>query len=81
MIYTIGNKKAYDALLQERGSLRKGKTGSVWRTLEDAVSYINGGGLTGFQVYAVEADWERDTDEIKGEAWRALNKSAKIILL
>lgn len=81
MIFTIGNKQQYDSLIQERGSIKKGKTGSVWKTDEDAIVHLNRASISGFQIYGVEADWDLDTEEIKGESWRALNRSADIVVL
>ena len=82
MIYTVGKIDIYENYLDTDPDAAKGKTGSVWQTLEDIQKYVNGNSsLRNFRVYGVEADWELDTEIIEGENWRSLIRSAKLVRL
>lgn len=65
MIYTIGNKTSYDAALADESQTPVLKVGVrddypggiVFRTEKEARENC----LEGYDVYGLEADWDRDT--------------------
>lgn len=83
MIYTIGNKEAYDHDLSERQVRKLGRTenfcgGSVWKTKEEARIYCR----EDQDVYGVLADWENDTAlSIHGYPWHDLLIDSVIVKL
>lgn len=96
MIYTLGRTTNYNKYLRENPEAEKlGRTddypgGSVWRTQEEAQTYVDGlpnapcpeWSAADFSVYGVEADWEVDTyQEDPAKPWRALKRNALLVLL
>ena len=82
MLYTIGRIDIYESYLDTDCDAAKGKTGSVWETLEEVQCYFNKHpGFRGYRIYGVEADWNLDTEPISGEKWRGLTRSAKLVRL
>lgn len=75
MIYTVGRKDIYEPYLANDPNPRKGKTGSVWQTKEEAAVYAK----DGFQVYGVMADWNLDTAPDGDEHWHQLLTPAKLV--
>jgi hypothetical protein len=84
MAYTIGNKKNYDELLNER-KLYKQKDGDVWKTYEDVKKYYDkiNGKVTSDEIevdagiYFVIADWDKDVEK-DNEYHGILNKKCEI---
>jgi len=81
MLFTIGRIDVYEPYLDSDPDAAKGKTGSVWETIESVREYMeNGNGnLSGFRIYMVDADWEADTEFVPGETWRSLIRPAKLL--
>lgn len=80
MIYTIGDRDLYERVIKESGDKAKG--GSVWKTREEAEARKNAGDpgrLWDFEVYGVEADWDKDVKE--GPDFGTLSKKAKLVKL
>lgn len=83
MIYTIGHKKMYEKYFEEIPKLKKmGKTsdyegGTVWKTLQEAKEYCP----EDYEVYGVEADWEKDTEPSNIAEWRYLMVDAELVKL
>ena len=68
MIYTIGHTEAYRNNMKKFGVKfqKMGKTedytgGAVWRTEDDAQNYLDRHNMKDYSVWAVEADWVKDT--------------------
>ena len=79
MIYTVGRRDVYEGALAMDPKLKKLKGGSVWKTKEDAQQYLQDTRQDKtFLVYGIEADWDKDTDEVRRAPWHALNKNARI---
>ncbi len=82
MIYTIGHKKSYeqyfeeDALPKKKGKDVDYEGGSVFLTIEAATKYCP----ENYDIYGVDADWEKDTENI-GEEYNALLVDSKLIKL
>jgi hypothetical protein len=61
--------------------------GSVWETRAQAQAYVDSlpnelnptWNAVDFSVYAVDADWETDTYQVAGAAWRSLLYDRRII--
>lgn len=90
MIYTIGRKSVYDLHIEHNPQAMKiGRSddypgGSVWRTPEEARQYLadeNLDDLDDFDVYGVEADWEKDTEPSNGGPWHDLLRDARLVRL
>ncbi len=84
MIYTIGIKANYDRYLKEYKLVEKEVYGSVWGEFAEAdaaCKFATNVGSETFDVYGVEASWEKDTIKHPDRTiiWRSLNKRAKII--
>lgn len=83
MIYTIGHTKNYLQYFDEQGiPQKKGKTknyggGSVWKTKEEAQQHCH----FDYSVFGVDADWDKDTESIKGVTWHALLTDKPLIKL
>lgn len=70
MIYTIGHKVSYDKGIKELGyKFRKvGKTegykgGIVFKTYEDAATFLDYNEIYDYDVYGLLADWDNDTKD------------------
>jgi len=82
MLYTFGQRVIYEPYLEADPEAAKGKSGSVWETLEEVTAYISTRPcMSTFNIYGVEASWEEDTKEVIGESWRALTRTAKLVRL
>jgi hypothetical protein len=91
MIYAIGKRAEYDAKLAGANptfKLGKGTDkfglpysgGSVWQSEAAARQFIVKMALTEtHSVYGVEADWDRDAEQLPGEPYRRLLKHARIV--
>ena len=81
MIFTVGRTAGYERYLDSPDGVKKGIGGSVWRFYKDAYCYLEATNqLAEYTVYAVDADWFKDTEEVKGssDSIRALTKEAKL---
>ncbi len=78
MIYTVGHEESYLTALRERDDVVKLRGGSVWRDRESAQRYLDRTGLDDWAVFAVKAEWDRDTEPVEGVAWFALTIDAVI---
>lgn len=87
MIYTLGRKSVYDIHIEHNPQAMKiGRTedypgGSVWRTPEEARQYLADKNLDDFDVYGVEADWEKDTEPAKDGPFHDLLGDARLVRL
>jgi hypothetical protein len=83
MIYTIGHYRNYEKMLVDIPNLKKAIGGSVWKTHYDALRYLTLCEIQDFEIYGVEADWEKDTqtDLSSDNQWHELLVEAKIIKL
>lgn len=92
MIYTIGYKTNYEfhlhrAQFESGDFLKLGPHGGfsggiVFKTSEEALEFlIKTGDLGPYDVYGVEADWDRDTipDENILKPYHRLQRDAKIV--
>ena len=92
MIFTIGYKVNYRKWLRRRVvkgtefkklGRRKGYSGgSVWRTAIEVFAHIQKAGdkLIDYGVFAVQADWEMDTEPNKeGNPWNDLLVTSNIV--
>jgi hypothetical protein len=81
MLYTLGRKIVYEPYLDSDPNASKGVGGSVWKTREQARK-CRDGFSPDFEVYGVEADWDKDTKLSEEDVeWRDLTRSAKLIRL
>jgi hypothetical protein len=85
MIYCIGLTARYEkALAGPSAPVKGGRApdypgGWVWQTAAGAGGFLARNGLTAtHSVYAVEADWERDTEAVPGETYRRLIRNAAV---
>jgi hypothetical protein len=81
MIFTVGRTAGYEQYIDNPGGAKKGIGGSVWRFYKGAYCYLEATNQLGeYTVYAVDADWFKDTEEVKGsdDSIRSLTKEAKI---
>lgn len=86
-IFTVGNEKNYDQGLLEYGErwLKLGRTdtysgGYAFKTAEDAARLIEEQDMRGeWAIYAVEADWEKDTAPSEHGWWHALLKTSRVL--
>lgn len=85
MIYTIGDKLKYLHGFEDGGGiLFKLKYGSVWKERRDAevrAAYTNISSDETFAVFGVDADWDKDTNELPNVTWRELSHDAQLIIL
>lgn len=82
MIYTVGNRLAYNQYFKELKEVEKAAGGSVWKTFDDVATYLSRITHAGqYEIFGVEADWEKDTIDLEGASWNALTKNAKLIKL
>ena len=85
MIYTIGNSENYLIYFAEQARpLKKGRDkdfqgGSVWKTFDEAAKYAPKG--SGFSVFGVLADWDRDTEPHEGESYHDLLINAELVII
>ncbi len=89
MIYTIGYAEHYEKQFKESEAQGKplikiGRTidyngGSVWRTREEAQSYLDGRGMHEYSVYGVLADWDRDTEGNKYHSFNNLLVNSELV--
>ena len=88
MIYTVGHSSSYrDNLADPNVShLKLGRGvvdgeyypgGWVWETKEEAQKHC----VEGFEVFGIDADWEKDTEVSKGGDWHDLLVDAKFFAL
>ncbi len=76
MLYTIGRTEAYERYFDTLPDLKKSGResdypgGSVWRTRTEAETYA--ATLSGYSVYGVIADWDRDTVPSADGSWHDL---------
>lgn len=85
MIYCIGLTARYEKALAgpsapiKRGGAQDYAGGWVWQTVVGARQFLARNGLTAtHSVYAIEGDWERDTEAVPGETYRCLLKDAAV---
>lgn len=82
MIYTLGFKTEYDKYIKDDLNAGKRNGGSVWRKISDAKAYLDNWAKNDpnqanlFSIYAVYADWEKDTYHDDNGDY--LNKDAKL---
>lgn len=81
LIYTVGRRDIYESYLDADLSAAKAKGGSVWRTREEAQSYLEATRQSDYSVFGVVADWNRDTEFVLRAKWRALTKNAYLVRL
>lgn len=81
MIFTIGKKEIYEKYIDDDPDPRKAVGGSVWKFHKDAKAHLAASDdRDEFDVYAVDADWDKDTmQEEDGVAWRSLTRAAKLL--
>jgi hypothetical protein len=88
MIYTIGHTESYTQYFKEQGTPQKlGRTknyngeyysgGSVWKTKEEAEKNCP----SGYSVYGVLADWEKDTEKNETENYHDLLVTSDLVQL
>ena len=85
MIYTVGNTESYEKYFKEQKyPKKKGKDfesgyegGSVWKTESEARKHCS----SGYSVYGVEAEWEKDTESIDNQEWNNLMIDSLLIKL
>lgn len=83
MIFTIGHSSSYRKYFASYGFLEKqGRCegycgGSVWKTKKDAESHLS----PGYEVFGVDADWDKDTVSSENGDWNDLLVDSRIILL
>ena len=91
MIFCIGHSESYREYLKDSKNPclklgRKGPNdaenpnypgGPVWRTKEDAQSHCS----PTYEVFGVDADWEKDTVQSDQGAWNDLLIDARFFLL
>lgn len=90
MIFTMGHKESYDSGIAMHGAafLKLGKTddykgapypgGAAFKTYADAQAYASAYHPT-WAVYGVLADWDKDTEQLPGEPYRRLLRTAQIV--
>lgn len=69
MIYTIGHGDTYEALMLETPGLRAGIDDPVWKDRRGAAANL--APYEGYQVYGVDADWDKDT-RLPEDTWEPL---------
>lgn len=80
MLYTIGRIDIYEPYMKSDPNASKGKTGSVWKTLESIQSYYAAhSSLKNFKIYGVDASWDDDTEVVPGEEWRSLVRPCRLV--
>ena len=83
MIYTIGHTESYNRYFREQDKpMKKGCSegyagGSVWRSQNEALRNCP----DGYSVFAVAADWDKDTIPSKDGDWHDLLVDALLIKL
>lgn len=83
MIFTIGHKSSYEQYFREQGTPQKmGRNdeypgGSVWKTFGEAKQYCP----EGYEVYGVQADWERSTVKSEDGDWHDLLVTSDLVML
>jgi hypothetical protein len=79
MIFTVGVTSIYDSHIDSPKGFQKGSGGSVWRFYKDAYEYLEKTDHAKRQsVYAVDADWFKDTVAVEKESFRNLKKDSKV---
>ena len=87
MIYAVGVRLRYEQAFSAGPAVKRGMGGDyaggfVFRTAEDARTFLAGKGLTGtHMVMGVAADWDTDTEMAPGEPWRRLSRDAMLVRL
>ena len=92
MIFTVGRRSIYDQGLEHGPDFKKlGRCelqygyegGSVWRTKQEAESYLeremDRGRLFDYGVYGVLADWDTETMQLGDEPFRRLLETRQIV--
>jgi hypothetical protein len=85
MIYTVGHKESYEKYFKEDKDPQKLGSedlegyigGSVWLTKDDAKNNCP----PEYNVYGVEADWDKDTTLNEGESHRNLRVTSSLVQL
>lgn len=84
MIYTVGVKQSYLKAIEREGNIKKAIGGSVWKTYQEAFFYSELSTLQNgkiYDVFGVDADWDKDTVPDGYRQWNKLIIDAPIIIL
>lgn len=88
MIYTIGSLETYNSMCGDPSFKKLGADqatdgymgGKVWQTKEAAEKHLNDLGVNATHgVFGVLADWYPDTVQLRGEPFRRLLKTSRIV--
>lgn len=80
LIYTIGKRSIYGQALRENPTVSKLAGGSVWKTLDEALTYwANLPDSSEWRVYGVLASWDEDVRERSDCGWGDLTRDATIV--
>jgi len=83
--YVLGQQEVFDKYMRKWRDFSVTHGATVFKDEISAVWYHRqmrkkGKLVSGFTVYGVEADWEKDTLPVEGEIWRELKRSAKVFV-
>jgi hypothetical protein len=79
MIYTVGNSESYLKYFSEQVHPMKAVGGSVWKTFDEAKKYAPEN--SGFSVFGVLADWDRDTKPSLSGDWHDLLINSELVII